>query len=182
MMAVMSMVRQFRTLYGGESSPLNGGRFRFLDVNATLEARVAQILEEQKIKPVELATVAGVSKGLVSQWMDGSRKSMGFDAATRINRRYGYAIAWLMKGDSPKMASDPAPARGADVSDQALEIARAWEQLSAVCQDHVRRQIALLQGSQANSSGRRKAAEHDVEIKGGALRPSARSKTRKGVR
>lgn len=183
MMAAASMPAQFRVLYGTKSSPLNGGRFRFLNVRQTLQERVALILEEQTLKPIELADVAGVTKGLVSQWLNGDRKKMGFDAATKLHRKYGYAINWLIKGDTPKMASEQeqAQARGVDVSDAALEIARQFDELSDYCKDHVRRQVELLLLADANGNGdtRRRAAQHDVEISGGTIRSGAQSKKQK---
>lgn len=67
------------------------------------------------------------------------------------------------------------------LSDHALEIARAWDQLSAICQDHVRRQIELLRGAD-DRSGRRRAVRQDVQIRGGIIGSGAREKRRKPVR
>ncbi len=56
-----------------------------------------------------------------------------------------------------------------EVSTAALEIARAFDQLSTVCQDHVRAQIELLSGTAANTDGRRRAAKHDTRIRDGRI-------------
>lgn len=175
---------KFRALYALKSSPLNSRRFRLLDVTPALATRVAEILKEQKLRPVELTAVAGVTKGLVSQWLSGERQTMGFDAATKLHRKYGYAVNWLINGNGPKMASEQeqAQARGADVSDVALEMARVFDKLSPYCQDHLRRQIELLRLADANGDVRRRAAQHDVEIRGGTIRSDARAKTKKGER
>lgn len=64
------------------------------------------VLMEQKLKQVELAKAAGVTRALVTQWMSGERQSMGFDAATRLHTKYGYAVAWLVRGEGPKLAQN----------------------------------------------------------------------------
>lgn len=104
MRVAVSTDQKFRALYDDKSSPLNDHRFRFLDVNPSLKERVDLILKEQTLKPVELAKAAGVTKGLVSQWQKGDRQSMGYDAATRLSRKYGYAVKWLINGEPPKTA------------------------------------------------------------------------------
>jgi hypothetical protein len=63
------------------------------------------------------------------------------------------------------------------VSPRALEIARAFDRLSAICQEHVTRQIELL--GEVDNSGRRRAVQHDVEIKGHRI---VRRKSKKAVR
>ena len=102
--AETSIGPKFRVLYVEPSSPLNREQFRFLYMKPPLGERVRAVLSEQGVKPIELAKVAGVSKGLVSQWLSGQRLSMGYEAAHKINRKYGYSANWLMKGDGPKMA------------------------------------------------------------------------------
>jgi hypothetical protein len=69
------------------------------------------------------------------------------------------------------VAREPAAEYPAGVTGEALEIARAWDRLSAICKDHVRRQIELLRTSSATSQDlRRRAAQHDVEITSGGTR------------
>lgn len=173
---------EFSRLYEPKSSPLNNLRFRFLDVNLLLNQRVALILEEKKIRQADLVEVAGVTKGLVSQWVNGERDEMGFDAATRIGRKYGYAVKWLINGIGPKMASEQEQARGADVSETALEIARAYDNLAPICQEHVRNQINLLSHVPKGNGGRRLAAQHDAEYRHGKLQLRERPKRKKDVR
>jgi hypothetical protein len=98
---------EFRTLDGYSSRSLNGQRFRFLYMGEPLSARVRTILDDQKIRQAELVKVAGVSKGLVSQWLNDQRESMGYDAAQKIHRKYGYAMDWLMTGKGTKKNGAP---------------------------------------------------------------------------
>lgn len=79
------------------------------------------ILDDQKIRQAELVKVAGVSKGLVSQWLNDQRESMGYDAAQKIHRKYGYAMDWLMTGKGTKKngalpTPDPSVPSYADLS------------------------------------------------------------------
>lgn len=76
-------------------------------MKAPLADRVKAILDEQKLKPIELAKAAGVTKGLVSQWLSGIAKSMGYEAAAKLNRKYGYDLVWLMKGEGQMGAAEP---------------------------------------------------------------------------
>lgn len=100
-----SHAAEFRPLYPKSSSSLNPHPFRFLDVpNHGFQKRIADILREQKITAAELGRVAKVTKGLVSQWVNGPSQSMSYDSAKNIGAKWGYAVEWLMKGDGPKMA------------------------------------------------------------------------------
>lgn len=84
------------------SRDLADERFRFLDMPISFQERIAVILSDHPQTLQELATIAGVTKGLVGQWKNGPAKSMSFAAAQRINRKYGYALNWLMKGEPPE--------------------------------------------------------------------------------
>jgi SOS-response transcriptional repressor LexA len=66
------------------------------------QKRVAEVLQDQEIKPIALARVAGVTKGLVSQWVNGPAQSMSYESAKKLSAKYGYSIDWLMKGTGPK--------------------------------------------------------------------------------
>jgi hypothetical protein len=153
-------------------------------VKLTLAERVGEILKDNDgLKPSALAGVAGVSKGLVSQWMSGERQEMGYDAAVKINRKYRYAINWLINGDGPKMAAaqEHARVRGADISDLGLEIGRAFDTLSEECKEHVQRQIELLRTSDVQNG--RSAAQHNGVIKAGKLlQDEAGKKSKKPMR
>lgn len=101
--------QEFRTLYGDSSSPLNRRAFRFLNVPVPLKDRIADILKAEKIRQVDLAAGAAVTKGWVNQWMDGTAKSISYDAAKNISRKWGYAIEWLMSGTGQKKFGKEAP-------------------------------------------------------------------------
>jgi hypothetical protein len=72
-----------------------------------LRDRIVEILADNEgLRPVDIAKWAGCSRGLVTQWMTGETKSMGYRFATKINQRTGYRVAWLMNGELPKRDED----------------------------------------------------------------------------
>ncbi|WP_420211049.1 LexA family protein [Burkholderia aenigmatica] len=68
----------------------------------TLEDRIRAVLSETKAGQVELADAAGVTKGTVSQWLDGKIKSIKLEYAVGIQKRWGYNPVWLVMGEGDK--------------------------------------------------------------------------------
>ncbi|MBA1366240.1 LexA family protein [Burkholderia gladioli] len=68
----------------------------------TLDERVRTILKETEAEQIELAEAAGVTKGTVTQWLDGKIKSMKLEYAVGIQKRWGYNPVWLVLGSGPK--------------------------------------------------------------------------------
>lgn len=120
----------------------------------------------------------GYSEGRISNW-----KTRG------IPRAEVPAIAALMgltfeqyvgETGAQTTAREPA-AQYSALSQAALEVARKFDELSQECQQHVRQQVELLRRTGVDSSGRRRAVQHDVEIKGDVFRDRAK-KRKKTVR
>jgi hypothetical protein len=122
----------------------------------------------------------------VRRWEENlSRPGVGARAA--LAKLFDRTESYIEFGDQPQRsnaAREPAAEYLAGITGEALEIARAWDRLSAICKDHVRRQIELLRTSSATGQDlRRRAAQHDVEITGGGTRARRRSgKRSKNVR
>lgn len=74
--------------------------------NTTLSDRIHEILAETKVTQMQLAIDAGVSKGLVTQWMNGGTKSINLEAARNLGRVHGYNPAWIMRGEGGKRGAD----------------------------------------------------------------------------
>ncbi|NPT59060.1 helix-turn-helix domain-containing protein [Paraburkholderia elongata] len=84
-----------------------------------LSERIRKIIRDTKRKQIELAADAGVSKGLVSQWLKGTTASISLDAARNIARVHGYNPGWVMRGESPEKGPDStfvAQPRSADLN------------------------------------------------------------------
>lgn len=74
-----------------------------------LQARVHEMIEDLRSKgfdQVDIAKVAGVSKGTVTQWLDGSIKSIKMEHAIEIEERFGYSHIWLVMGRGEKLLDD----------------------------------------------------------------------------
>lgn len=53
-------------------------------------------------KPAEIARATKKTKGAVTQWLDGTTKSLKGDTATRMEAATGYRAAWILTGVGPK--------------------------------------------------------------------------------
>ncbi|MDR6538845.1 hypothetical protein J2739_004638 [Variovorax soli] len=57
----------------------------------------------------ELARATGRSQGAVTQWLDGTAKSLKGETAALIERATGYRAYWLITGKGPKRVEDIEP-------------------------------------------------------------------------
>lgn len=58
------------------------------------------------MKPADLAREAGVTQAAVSQWLDGTTKSLKAEKAARIEAATGYRANWIVTGKGPKKVSE----------------------------------------------------------------------------
>ncbi|MFM0203959.1 S24 family peptidase [Paraburkholderia fungorum] len=72
----------------------------------TLPERIQIVLDETGIDQTELAEAAGVTKSTVSQWLSLAIKSMKHEYAVGIQKKYGYRIDWLVRGEGEKKLAD----------------------------------------------------------------------------
>lgn len=75
----------------------------------TLTERVTQILEELGINQVELANMAGCTKGAVNQWLKLSKpdSTMAPEHAYAIADKTNYEPRWLMIGEGNEKTEKP---------------------------------------------------------------------------
>jgi hypothetical protein len=107
----------------------------------------------------------------------------GSDATRALALVFERPESFIQFGVMPAAAATARePAAKYDLSDEALEVARGFDQLNAECREHVFRQVQLLRGANPGNGGRRKAAEQDVEIKGGKLQSTSGRKIKKTLR
>jgi transcriptional regulator with XRE-family HTH domain len=96
-----------------------------MTTHTTLSDRIHQILRETGRKQNQLADDAGVSKGLVSQWIKEQVQSINLEAARSIARVHGYNPAWVMRGELPIKGPDTtfnSPPRNADLNRLMMEL------------------------------------------------------------
>lgn len=104
----------------------------------------------------------------------------GDDARLALAKVFERPEVYVEFGAMPSDTRLEQPAAAYNVSKEALEVAKGFDQLSPDCQEHVMRQVELLR--MADASNGRRAAQHDVEIKGGKLQSSITKNRRKTVR
>lgn len=67
-----------------------------------LPERLREILQEQKFKQKELASLLEVSPGYISGLLNGRNKAISPMLAERIENRLGYSSQWLLTGEGQK--------------------------------------------------------------------------------
>jgi SOS-response transcriptional repressor LexA len=56
-----------------------------------------------KMSPADLARAAEVTPGAVTQWLDGTTKSLRAEKAARLEAATGYRASWIVTGKGPKL-------------------------------------------------------------------------------
>lgn len=62
-------------------------------------------MDAATLKPADLARATGKSPGAVTQWLDGTIKSLKADTAALIEQATGYRSTWLVTGKGPKLTA-----------------------------------------------------------------------------
>lgn len=80
----------------------------------TLAERIREAIQHSGKSQAQIATETGKSPGAVTQWLDGSTKSLRADTAAALERATGYNATWLVTGKGTKLAANlpnvvPAP-------------------------------------------------------------------------
>lgn len=71
---------------------------------STLADRIKEIRKALELTQEELGGYAGVGKASVSQWEDGSTKSLKSETALKLQEKTGYSADWIVYGRGPKRA------------------------------------------------------------------------------
>lgn len=131
--ATFNMGEKFSALYEYKSRPLHAPRFSLLSM--PLKDRVAQIIRTEIIRQIDLATVAGCTKGLVNQWLSGETRQMGFEYARKIHLKYGYRIEWLIDGKGKPKPGEGEPTDDiASLAEDEAALLELWGYLEPVQQ------------------------------------------------
>lgn len=77
-----------------------------------LAERIKEAIAHSGKTQAQIATETSKSAGAVTQWLDGTTKSLRADTAAALERATGYRAAWLVTGKGPKLvdAQNVAPA------------------------------------------------------------------------
>lgn len=68
----------------------------------SLAKRIKEAIEHSGKTQAQIAAETGKSAGAVTQWLDGTTKSLRADTAAALQRATGYQSAWLVTGKGPK--------------------------------------------------------------------------------
>lgn len=79
-----------------------------------LAERIREAIKHSGKSQAQIATETGKSAGAVTQWVNGTSKSLRAETAAALERATGYRAAWLVTGRGPKLVSEesnvaPAP-------------------------------------------------------------------------
>lgn len=115
--------------------------FSVIDMTKMLWQRILQILEDQKISQVELARVAGCTRGRINQFITEKRPTAELSPtyAFRIADRYGYEPRWLMTGVGPELTQKA-------INHRAVELMNNY----AKCDERGKETILLVAEREAN--------------------------------
>jgi transcriptional regulator with XRE-family HTH domain len=73
-----------------------------------LHDRIKEAVEKSGKTRAEIARLCGVTNAAVTQWLDGTTKSLKAEKALALERATGYRANWLSSGKGPKLLADPA--------------------------------------------------------------------------
>jgi len=67
-----------------------------------LKDRIREAMEGSGLRPLQLARATGKSSGAVSQWMDGTTKSLKAETASMLEKATGYRADWIVTGNGER--------------------------------------------------------------------------------
>lgn len=146
---------------------------RLVDVE-TIHQRIKRLREDKELSQEALGNAAGVKYQSVQEWERANGTAPSRKRLSAVATALGVTEQYLLSGEQPDFVGARQPAAEYQtVSTRALDIARRFDRLSQACQEHVSAQVDLL--SRVNSNGdRARAAQHDLEIKNGAVKSTAK--------
>ncbi len=72
----------------------------------TLAERIKEAMEAAGLSPAELARATKRTNGAVTQWLDGTTKSLKAETANLIEQATGYRASWLVTERGPKLVGE----------------------------------------------------------------------------
>lgn len=74
----------------------------------TLQDRIREAIHGSGKTQAEIARAVGKTAGAVTQWMDGTIKTLRADSATALEAATGYSARWIVTGKGPRKIAAPA--------------------------------------------------------------------------
>lgn len=92
-----------------------------------LKDRILEAMLSAGLKKLQFANAVGVSSGCVTQWLNGSTKTLKFKSAMRMQQVTGYSADWLAEEKGEKMAGFLPAQDFAGLTPGAIEIAALYD-------------------------------------------------------
>lgn len=89
-----------------------------------LKDRIREAMEGAGLKPLQLAKATRRSSGAVTQWIDGTTKSLKADTASALERATGYRADWIVTGRGEKKLAITTPNIKWSLEPQSGEVAQ----------------------------------------------------------
>ena len=97
----------------------------------SLQNRIREAMEGAGLKPQGLARATHRTSGAVTQWLNGSTKTLKADTASMLEAATGYRAGWIVTGRGSKAAVAPPFNPTQSLSAEAALIASEFDKVSA---------------------------------------------------
>lgn len=94
-----------------------------------LKDRIHEAMLSASLKKLQFANAVGVSSGAVTQWLDGTTKSLKAITANRMQEVTGYSATWLVTGKGEKLVGLLPAQDFAGLTPGAIEIAALYDMI-----------------------------------------------------
>lgn len=92
-----------------------------------LKDRIREAMVGAGLKKLQFAKAIGVSSGAVTQWLDGTTKSLKAVTAARMQQVTGFSSAWIISGKGSKLAIEIQLRPIDELTPTAIEIAALFD-------------------------------------------------------
>lgn len=112
-----------------------------------LKDRLLEVMLGAGLERLQFAKAAKVTSGAVTQWLDGSTKSIKSVKAANLQAATGYSAVWIATGTGEKMVATAPAQPGAQATPGAMEIAFLYDEIPV--SDRIKRTQAWNAATQA---------------------------------
>lgn len=111
--------------------------FVITKTSSELSDRILEAMHGAGLKKLQLAKATGKSSGAVTQWIDGTTKTLKAETAAKLQAATGYSAVWLVTGKGEKLAGSNTPNVFDALTPGALDIAALYDLIPV--RDQIRR-------------------------------------------
>lgn len=112
-----------------------------------LKDRLLEVMVGAGLERLQFAKAAKVTSGAVTQWLDGSTKSIKSVKAANLQAATGYSAVWIATGEGDKLVATTPAKPGDQATPGAMEIAYLYDEIPVT--DRIKRTQAWNAATQA---------------------------------